>query len=66
MNPFYILGFHQAKRNIFSTQEKDKCLECCNHAVFSAAIGYFATEREDSQNIYIIWLVSRSVVDWKI
>jgi len=29
-------------------------LECCNNALFSATCGHFATERKDSQNIYII------------
>jgi hypothetical protein len=51
INTLYILGFHEAKRNIFSRKEKDKC---CNQAVLSAICGRFATEREDSQNIYII------------
>ena len=54
MNTFYLLGFQQAKRNTLSTQEKDIYLEYCNHAVLSATYGHFATEREDTQNIYII------------
>jgi hypothetical protein len=54
MNPFYIIGFQQAKRNIINTQEKNKCLQCCNHAVYSATCGHFATNPEDSQHIYII------------
>lgn len=40
--------------NIFSTQEMEKCLEVCYRAIFSAICGHFVTEREDSQNTYII------------
>ena len=61
---YYILRFHQAKRNIFSTQEMDKYLEYCNHAVLSATCGYFETEREDSQNVYIILASFQVSLDW--
>ena len=55
MNPFYLLGFQQAKRNILSTQEKD--IYIWNTVImpyFQLHMGTLRLEREDTQNIYII------------